>query len=139
VGLDELGSRLVGTPDAVDLPRPGTFVETNGTAFHVRRRDAHVRVLSPVDGEVMETGGADRGWYLKLRPMATGERAFRHLLRGAEVRPWVMREMERLQLALVAEGAAPTLADGGEPVADIAASYPAADWDAVCGEMFLEP
>jgi antitoxin (DNA-binding transcriptional repressor) of toxin-antitoxin stability system len=47
--------------------------------------------------------------------------------------------MERLQLALVSEGGAPTLADGGEPVADIAASYPKADWDAVCGEMFLEP
>jgi len=139
VGLDELGSRLLGTPDAVDLPEPGTHVEANGTAFHVRKRDANVRVLSPVDGEVVETGGSGRGWYLKVRPMATGEPAFRHLLRGAEVRPWLMREMERLQLALVSEGGAPTLADGGEPVADIAASYPKADWDAVCGEMFLEP
>jgi len=50
-----------------------------------------------------------------------------------------MREMERLQLALSAEGAAPTLADGGVPVADIAQSYPETDWDAVCGELFLEP
>ena len=41
--------------------------------------------------------------------------------------------------APVAEGAAPTLADGGTPVADIAAAYPDADWDAVCGEMFLHP
>ncbi len=48
--------------------------------------------------------------------------AFRHLLRGAEIAPWVMREMERLQLTLAAEGAEPTLADGGVPVADIAAS-----------------
>ena len=32
--------------------------------------------------------------------------------------------MERLQLALTAEGAAPALADGGVPVADIAAAYP---------------
>lgn len=39
-----------------------------------------------------------------------------------------------------AEGAtSPTLADGGVPVADIGAGYPEADWDAVCGEMFLEP
>jgi len=50
-----------------------------------------------------------------------------------------MREMERLHLALAVQGAAPTLADGGVPVADIAAGYPDADWDAVCGEMFLEP
>jgi glycine cleavage system H protein len=135
VGLDELGRRLVGTPDAVELPEPGTQLQANGTAFRMRRRDADVRVLSPVDGEVVETGGAQRGWYLRIRPASLD---LTHLLRGSEVRPWLMREMERLQLALAAEGA-PTLADGGVPVDDIAAAYPAADWDAVCGEMFLEP
>ena len=139
VGLDELGSRLLGTPDSVELPRPGAHVEANGTAFRVHKRDANVRVLSPVDGEVVETGGTDRGWYLRVRPTATGEPAFRHLLRGAEIHPWLLREMERLQLVLAAPDGAPSLADGGVPVADIAASYPKADWDAVCGEMFLEP
>jgi len=138
VGLDDLGQRLLGVPDAVELPQPGARVETNGTAFRVHKRDANVRVLSPVDGEVVETGGADRGWYLKVKLEVFGEPEFRHLLRGAEVRPWLLQEMERLQLALSAEGA-PTLADGGVPVADIAACYPQMDWDAVCGEMFLEP
>ena len=48
--------------------------------------------------------------------------------------------MERLQLSLSAEvGTAAALADGGVPVKDIAAAYPKANWDAVCGEMFLEP
>jgi len=139
IGLDELGQRLLGIPDAVDLPQPGARVEANGTAFRVHKRDADVRVLSPVDGEVIETGSEDRGWYLKVKPTANDELEFRHLLRGAEVKPWLMREMERLQLALSAEGAAPTLADGGVPVADIAACYPKTDWDAVCGDMFLEP
>lgn len=139
VGLDDLASRLIATPDAVTLPAPGSLLEVNGTAFHVRKRDADVRVLSPVDGEVIETGGAGQGWYLRVRPTANDELAFRHLLRGAEIRPWLMRELERLQLTLSAEGAAaPALADGGLPVADISASYPKADWDAVCGEMFLE-
>src|SRR5215831_7164984 len=49
VGLDDLGSRLLGTPDAVDLPAPGSQIRTNGTAFRVHRREADVRVLSPVD------------------------------------------------------------------------------------------
>jgi len=138
VGLDELGGRLVGAPDAVDLPQPGAVVHANGTAFHIHKREADVRVLSPVDGEVVETGGTGRGWYLKVKPL-NGQMDMRHLLCGAEIKPWLMREMERLQLALSAEGAAPTLADGGVPVADIAQSYPEADWDAVCGEMFLEP
>jgi glycine cleavage system H lipoate-binding protein len=135
VGLDDLGARLLGGPDSVDLPRPGTRVSVNGTAWRARKRNADVRVLSPVDGEVIETGGPDRGWYLKVKPDASDDR---QLLRGTEVRAWLMREMERLQLSLTAEGAAPTLADGGAPVADIAASCPQADWDAVCGAMFLE-
>lgn len=136
IGLDELGSRLIGPPDAVDLPAPGVRIHANGTAFRIQRREADVRVLSPVDGEVVETGGPSKDWYLKVRPENTD---FTHLLRDSEVRPWIMREIERVQLALTAEGAQATLADGGVPVADIAASYPQTDWDAVCGEMFLQP
>ncbi|MGA2269723.1 MAG: hypothetical protein ABSH44_14745 [Bryobacteraceae bacterium] len=138
VGLDELGKRLLGAPDAVNLPPSGALIHANGPAFRVHKRGADVRVLSPVDGELIGTGGPNRDWYLKVKPI-DGYIDMRHLLCGAEVKPWLLREMERLQLALSAEGAAPTLADGGVPVADIAASYPKADWDAVCGEMFLEP
>jgi Glycine cleavage H-protein len=139
IGLDDLGARLLGTPDAVILPEPGAQVRTNGTAFRVRRREADVRILSPVDGEVVETGGADRPYFLRVKPI-DGAIDMRHLLRGAEVKPWLMREMERLQLALTMEGASiPSLADGGVPVPDIAAAYPQTDWDAVCGEMFLNP
>jgi hypothetical protein len=38
--------------------KPALTLEANGTAFRVRKGDADVRVLSPVDGEVVETGGA---------------------------------------------------------------------------------
>jgi glycine cleavage system H lipoate-binding protein len=137
IGLDDFGRRLLSSPDSLDLPMPGDRLQVNGTAFHVGKRGAMVRILSPVDGEVVATGDPD--WYVRVKPDSTGEKAFRHLLRGAEVRPWMMREMERLQLTLSAEGeAAPTLADGGVPVPDIPASYPQVDWDAVCGRMFLE-
>jgi hypothetical protein len=137
VGIDELGSRLLGVLGAVDLPRPGVRVHANGTAFRVHKRDADVRLLSPVDGEVVETGGPGRGWYLRVK--LAGDAGFGHLLSGAEVKPWLTREIERLQLALSEEGAAPTLADGGVLVEDIGAGYPEADWDAVRGKMFLEP
>jgi len=139
VGLDDLGARLLGTPDAVDLPEPGSRVQVNGTAFRVHKREADVRVLSPVDGEVVETGGVDRGFFLRVKPLS-GTVDLRHLLRDSEIKPWLMRELERLQLALTMEGASvPSLADGGVPVSDIAAAYPRTDWDTVCGEMFLEP
>src|SRR5580704_6222862 len=38
VGLDEMGSRLLGKPDAVILPKTGARVELNGTAFRVQKR-----------------------------------------------------------------------------------------------------
>jgi Glycine cleavage H-protein len=139
VGLDDLGARLLGTPDSVDLPEPGSRVQVSGTAFRFHKREADVRVLSPVDGEVVETGGVDRGFYLRVKPLS-GTIDMRHLLCDSEVKPWLMRELERLQLALSMEGASvPSLADGGVPVSDIAAAYPRTNWDAVCGEMFLEP
>jgi glycine cleavage system H lipoate-binding protein len=137
IGLDEMASRLAGKPDTIELPAVGTQVRVNGQALRIRKRNADVRVLSPVDGEVIETGGPEKDWLLRVNPSADGERAFRHLLRGAEIRPWLLREMERLQLALTMEGAAPALADGGVPVRDMAEACPGADWDAVCGEMFL--
>jgi hypothetical protein len=50
-----------------------------------------------------------------------------------------MREMERLQLALSSSQGTASLADGGVLVGDFSATCPQADWDAVMGEMFLEP
>lgn len=137
VGLDDLATRLTGVPDAVELPPPGARVRTNGPAWRLNKRNANVRILSPVDGQVVECGGPGFPWYLRIKP-ARGAFDLRHLLVPSEVRPWLLREVERLQFALSAEGA-PTLADGGVPGSDIAANYPDADWDAICGAIFLEP
>lgn len=136
VGLDELGRRLLGTPDRVELPPPGAKLQTNGTAFHIYKRNADVRLLSPVDGEVVEPGAPGCDWYLRVKPEKNGF-DLRHLLVPCEVKPWLLRELEHLQLTLSAEGV-PALADGGVPVEDIAASCPDSDWDAVCSEMFLQ-
>lgn len=138
VGIDDLGARLLGTPDAVEFPPVGSRVHMNGTAWHMKKKETDVRILAPVDGEVIEAGGPGKGWYLRVKP--PGEKVeTRHLLKGNEIRPWLMREMERLQISLAVEGVGASLADGGEPVKDFSKSYPHADWDSVLGDMFLEP
>jgi glycine cleavage system H protein len=137
VGLDDLGSRLAGSPDTVVLPEPGFSVEVHGTAWRMERDGAEVRILSPVQGEVVEVGGPGKGWYLRVKPGPEGG-DLTHLLRGTEVRPWVMREMERLQMALSDTKIGASLADGGIPAADLPAAVPSADWDTVWGTMFLE-
>lgn len=134
VGLDEIASRLLHEAEAVDLPAPGAKVENNGPGWRMRKAGSEVRVLAPVDGEVVETGGLDKGWFLKIKPRE-GEPDLRHLLRGAEVRAWMAGEMDRLQLMLSPS----TMADGGELVDDPVRAQPEADWDRVFGAMLLEP
>jgi hypothetical protein len=137
IGLDDFGARMIGTPDSVDLPVVGTHLSANGKGWTVRKQQAQLRLLSPIDGVVLETGGPERGWYLKVRGIGE-ELETRHLLRGKEVRPWVMREFERLQIALSPDGVGTSLADGGELVPDMSKQSPQLDWDGVWGEMFLQ-
>lgn len=137
IGLDDFAHRLVGTPESVELPAPGTRLETNGTGWILTKADAKLRVLSPIDGEVIAQGGPEKGWYLRVKGDG-GEKSTRHLLRGGEIRPWIMREMERLQLSLSADSIGMALADGGQLVPDIYKLYPEVDWDGVWGEMLLK-
>jgi hypothetical protein len=136
IGLDDFGSRLIGVPDAVALPSAGTRVHANGTGWEMVKHKSRLRILAPIDGTVVEQGGVGRDWYLKVRADEDGTLT-RHLLRGEEVKPWLMREMERLQYALAPEGMGSSLADGGEMVPEMWKHAPDVDWDGVWGEMFL--
>lgn len=138
IGLDDLGAHLMGTPDAAELPRIGARLVANGTAWKATKRDVTVRVMSPIEGELLAIGGEGDDWILRLRP--EGERAdTRHLLSAAEARPWMLREVERLQLALATDLVGAALADGGVPVDDLASVIPPDKLDDVCGMLFLEP
>jgi hypothetical protein len=138
IGLDDFARRLVGTPEEVHLPLRGCKLTLNAPAWSMRRGGVDVRVLAPVDGEVIETGGPNADFYLKLKPPA-GHADTRHLLRGAEIPPWLSRELERLQLLVATPAGMPALADGGVLAEDLPANCPEADWDAVWGHLFLEP
>jgi hypothetical protein len=138
VGPDELSRKMFGRVEQVELPPPGTKLEVNGTAWKLRQRGDEFRVLSPVDGEVVETGSPDNGFYLRVRPSG-GQLQAAHLLRGAEIGPWVMRELERLQTLMAPDPNTPALADGGVLVDDAPEAFPHANWPAVWGEMLLEP
>jgi hypothetical protein len=51
----------------------------------------------------------------------------------------MLREADRLHLALATDIVGAALADGGVPVDDLAAVIPADKFDDVCGMLFLEP
>jgi hypothetical protein len=99
----------------------------------MRKDGLDVRVLCPVDGVVLQTGGPEDDWYLRVQPL-TKPADLRHLLRGDEVRAWVGKEIERLQLLDSA-----TLADGGVLVDEFIHEVPESRRDQLLGEVFLEP
>ncbi len=138
VGLDDLGARLLGTCDDLELPSPGARLAANGVAWRARRNGVRVRVLAPLDGEVVEVGGPGQGWILRVRPDGAAADV-RNLLTPAEARPWMLREAERLQIALADETVGAALADGGVPAADLGGALSAAELDAACAAVFLEP
>jgi glycine cleavage system H protein len=137
VGLDDLALRLVGAPERVELPAAGTRLSVNGPALRLESRGNDVRVLSPVDGVVVGVAGEGAGSRLRVDP--AGPLVTTHLLCGPEVRPWALRELERLHASLAASGPGVALADGGELVPDIGASVPRAQLEGLLGAMFLDP
>ncbi len=137
VGLDDLALRMIGKPEQVELPAVGTVISAQGTGWLMKKGKASLRVLAPMDGVVVEQGTGDAGWYLKIRPK--DEKAnLTHLLRGSEVRPWIVREIERLELALSPNGVGFSLADGGELVDEMSEQAPEIDWDGVWGTILLQ-
>jgi glycine cleavage system H protein len=136
VGLDEFARHLVGRPDSVELPPLHSKIDLNGIAWRIRKNGHEIRVRAPIDGTVISTGGAEVGWYLKLRPGAPAD--LRHLLRGAEVPGWLSTELDRLVLLVAAPGTTPCLADGGTLMPDLMDALPEADWDTILASTFLE-
>ncbi len=136
LGLDDLASRLVGKPDALDLPAVGERLSENGPAFRLSAGKARVRVASPVTGEVVEQGSLSKGFLLRVRP--DGPLDTRALLSGNEAAAFFSRELDRLQLVLSGARGIPSLADGGLPVGDLSRAIPEEDRDRVLGEMLLE-
>ncbi|MCU0241842.1 MAG: glycine cleavage system protein H [Vicinamibacteria bacterium] len=135
IGLDDLGQRLIGAPEVVELPAPGARLAVNGTAARVQSHGASVRILAPVSGTIIEGRGRDARFTLRVKP--DGALDLRHLLGAREVRAWFLREIERLELALQPAGAAGTLADGGLVMRDAGSVLPRRDYDRLLGEMFL--
>lgn len=136
VGLDDLASRLVGKPDALDLPAVGARVAENGPALRLRAGSARVRVASPVTGEVVENGSLTGPFLLRVKPTVPLDT--RALLTPREAAAYFTRELDRLQLAISGARGVPALADGGLPVADLGKAIPAEDRDRILGEMLLE-
>ncbi len=137
VGLDDFGARLIGKPDSIELPEVGANVNANEPAWKMIKQKTEVSLLSPITGKVVETGSPDKGWYLRINPEGNGETT-NHLLKGAEIRRWMMKEIGRLQVSLSYGDLGESFADGGVLLDDLPVAYPEANWRRVYKDMFLQ-
>ena len=138
IGIDDFASRLIGTPGSIELPAIGTRLSINSSAWNVMKGNTRVRLLSPIEGEVVETSDGAQGWYVRVKPVSAVVKT-EHLLRGPEVGPWIQREFERLQNFLSDPQIGYTLPDGGAPIKDFSAEFPGKDWECIYSSLLLEP
>ncbi len=136
IGIDDFGRRMLGASYSPELPKIGAVLSVNGTGWHFVNGGSRVRILSPVDGKVTAVVGTNDGFYLQVDPGDDCD--LRHLLKGSEIRPWIMRELERLEMILSTENTGISLADGGEITDNPRSDYPDADWESVTSGIFLE-
>src|SRR3989304_5611122 len=58
VGMDDFARRLIGRISRIDLPQPGEWVKQGAPSFRVRRNGLEARMVSPVEGEVVDVNRA---------------------------------------------------------------------------------
>src|SRR5512136_1912613 len=126
VGLDDFGHRLVGPFEEVALPARGMRVEQGAPAATLRAGGRSVKIVSPVDGEVVAYNAAPdahlepygEGWLFRVRP-TDWKRSKAQLFDGEAARRWI-EEQGRALAARLGPEPVPVLQDGGAPVHGIA-------------------
>jgi glycine cleavage system H protein len=145
VGLDDLGHRMIGAVDGIELPATGSTVEQGAAAVQLEAGGRRVGLLSPVDGEVVAANPAmardgaapyGDGWLFKVRPTRWARNAAQ-LLTGDAAREWVEEQGRKLTMRLAPEMAlAPAMHDGGAPLHGMARELDAEHWDEIAREFF---
>ena len=147
VGLDDFGRRLLGTTEAVELPKVGDYLLQGGKGAGVSTRGRCADLVAPIAGQVVEVNAAvaadpeliskdpyGRGWLYRVRSPHLGLHV-RNLLSGSLARRWMEDASERLDHRLMAMSGS-VLADGGEPAHDFGDHVDTKAWKGLV-ESFL--
>jgi glycine cleavage system H protein len=148
VGADEFAAAVAGPLDAVELPKPGTWVRQGQKIIGLMRSGEKIELVSPVEGEVVEVNAdvqKDPG-SLRSDPYGKGwlfavfspdeEGTSRNLLPTNLARAWMRQTVDRLY-SLQPQLAGATAADGGVPVENLAAALPGLTAKQLTDEFFL--
>jgi glycine cleavage system H lipoate-binding protein len=148
VGVDDFAQKLLGSPSAVTLPSPGTPVRQGEVAFTLLVDSRPIDVLSPIDGEVVETNDDvvatpdlinrdpyGRGWLVNVKPTRL-KANLRSLLEGDLAQAWMEKTRAALQRRVYGDLGV-VMQDGGFPETGIAPRIAGDDWDNLVKDFFL--
>lgn len=150
VGVDDFAQRLLGTVDVVQTARVGTRVNTGDVLSVLLHGHRELGVRAPVSGVVSGINPAlenepsvvnhspyGRGWLVEITPEKDSLKAsLKQLLGGGRALRWMRSEVDRLVALTAPATAMPTLADGGEVMADVSASLDDETWDRAVAAFF---
>jgi glycine cleavage system H lipoate-binding protein len=139
VGMDDFAMKLVGRPDAFELPLMGKELFQGKAGWGLKREVNAADVLSPVDGVIVEVNAQirERPELANREPYGTGwlfviqnsdiKRGVASLMDDTTSTPWIAQEVHKLEGMI--EGVAGFLAaDGGYITDDIFGSLPGLGW-----------
>lgn len=148
VGMDDFAGKLLGVPDALELPPIGSRVRMGERAWTVRAESEGVRMVSPVDGEVVEVNPDvlrspdlvtrdpyESGWLMRIRT-PDPRSVTRNLLSGELAVEWMREASEHLREMSAGELGV-MLTDGGVPVSGFARYLAPDAWVAAAEKLLL--
>ena len=148
VGMDDFAAKLLGSVDSIAFPRLGSLVKQGSPAWWLKTDSRLIRMLSPVDGEVValnyalgESPGTafddpyGNGWLFKVRTNSWTSN-LNNMVIGDKLAEWLEGIRDSLA-SRSASASAPLYADGGEPIKGIAKAVDPEAWDDLAREFFL--
>lgn len=145
IGFDPLVRSVLGTPDSVEVPPPGTKLAKGDALFAAKWGSRSVLFRSPVNGVVQAgcpaSGALDEeGWIVTIEP-SQAKADLGILPMAEEAKNWFAQEWNRLTDFVVAQSLrtspAMVMPDGGRPVSGWMRHEPDPTWDSFV-QAFLQ-
>jgi len=148
IGVDDFAQRLLGRPDGVETPSPGSRLEQGEAGMRLLVDGEPVSLLAPVSGEVVAVNprlAADpslitvdpygEGWLMEVET-GDGKAAEANLLPPSLARAWMEEVSGRLSSLMWPE-LGPVLQDGGVPVSGFLRQLYPQRWAEMASELLL--